>query len=213
MFTHIRNNTQLKHIKTQAAYAQLIKDSFSENNTTDTVVDCAFILPDYYSSVTPCIDPKFSHYCKGDEAIHVFLSTAVSISFEYDQGVCTKWRHYDADSYAFIVPDDDKPIGIRCVKRKCSWFPEATAEKPAGVQLMHRYVDPRGFLPAPFVSDSHTSLWQSHEEVKATYQDAAVLSEWRRWAEGVFPENGQRVCTCGKVTAVVECDDVDRLHF
>jgi hypothetical protein len=186
MFAKVRNTTALKSIATQAAFAAAIEGSFSDDRT---VVNQAYIVPDYYAWATSCIDPRFSHYCKGDEAIHVFLMEAVQVCSHFGKGVLTSWRHYDAESYDFIINDETKPLNLGFISRSCKWFPEATADKPFGVQLTHKDLDLVKLMPAPFVPDSASALVESHEAVKDQFTDTAVLSEWERWVSEDLPAN------------------------
>jgi hypothetical protein len=191
LFAKIANNTQLKHINTVGSYANLIKSSFGAEG--ETVVDTALILPDYYTDATLCIDPKFGCYSKGDEAVHVIESRAVPVSEHSTKGVNTMWKHYDADKYSFIVPDSAQPMGIGYIERPCKWFPEATADKPAGTQLLFKEVVPTAFVPAPFVPDSHDKFRLTYDEAKNVYTDEAILSEWERWMSEDVPSSDDAV--------------------
>jgi hypothetical protein len=183
-FGHIRDHTHVRHIYLLERYDELIRASSSKPCDIYNV----YAMADYKRAADESIGSGFHKYCTGQESIHQFHFTAVSISAYFPAGLCTMWCHYLGALYHVLSENHLKPGGLDYTAKKSKWYPEATQDRPAGTYLI-RSLPTAPFPPAPFVPGCAEEMKNSLRCALSTFREDEVKEGWTQWANEKFPES------------------------
>ena len=86
-------------------YAAHIEKTFASDDCT--VIDF-YAIPDYAEFLGPCVDRKFSRYCKQEFTQHQFIFEKVEKSEHFPLGCKTSYRAYASDSVVEIKEEPNE---------------------------------------------------------------------------------------------------------
>ena len=101
LWKHVRNEP----ILTPEAYSLAVSKALTTTAYQANVVD-VFVVPDYVTYLSDCLDPRFGNYAKTEQTKHQFCFESVDRSPLFPLGVKTMYRAYAADDVIEIVQEN-----------------------------------------------------------------------------------------------------------
>jgi hypothetical protein len=128
-FAFIWKKVRNAFVLTPAQYAAEIIDALTTNKMKCNVHDI-FIVPDYSTYISPCIDPKLGRYCKnvnGNDWNQLqFTFTSVNMSDSFPLGVKMTYRKYSQNEVALIESSETEGrLGFKILSGTVVDQPEA----------------------------------------------------------------------------------------
>ena len=197
---------------TMEAYRKKIEAALTSKQAPVKVVDI-FVVPDYVSYLSPCMDNKFGRYCKTTWTQLQWKFECVEVCDDFPLGVKTSYRTFCADRVKEIVTDHKEKYGFQCQDVQVQWFPEATETAPAGMYLLQSI--PTGEIkPEAFIEKSRAELDRIVSRVQHQFTPGhnrvgvpptannlchgdAIVAEWIDFATNIAPasDDADEYCT------------------
>ena len=208
IWKRIRND----HVDTVKQYAERIKQALqpSDSDALPCEVDDMFVIPDYTTYMSHCIDANFGRYAKDKWTQLQWRFQSVPKSDDFPLGVKTTYRAYCRDEVFLINADDTKDCTFTCQNASVRWFPAASTTAPEGMYLLQSL--PTGnIFPEAFIPDSRKIVDDVVKKVISTYTPGTtnhanpeskrnycheIVDEWKDFADNIAPATNSAAEHC-----------------
>ena len=175
-----------RHVITPQAYAKAIKAALKGKSGINTEVIDLYVIPDYESYFSGCIDKFFGCAYKGPHAKLQFIMEKVPVdTVKHPLGVKLTYRRYCQDVYPLLFTDKTQPLGIGIKLIKAKTFP--ADDKSVNV-LLSFPPKSRVLRPDKFVGDVHSKEKESKRNKREPFMN--TIMKYKRFVEANYSTNG-----------------------